>query len=98
MDQDSGGKPHVRLGNSPEPEDRVESVHVLVAIQPDGGEGIYGHVIDETMFNFATSDLAMKDLLERFIREQGSVEVCRRDGIKLEWRIYREVTEVEEVT
>jgi hypothetical protein len=98
MDQDSGGKPHINIGEDPDPDARVEEVHVLVATNPNGGEGIYGHKIGDNMYNFCTPELHMVDLLERFLREQGTVEVARREGIKLEWRTYQQVGESAEIT
>jgi hypothetical protein len=98
MDQDSGGKPHIHVGDPPDPDARVSEVYVLVAVQPDGGEGIYGHKIGDNMFNFVTAELMLKDLLEKFLREQGTVEVCRRDGLKLEWRTFTLTGEPEEIT
>lgn len=98
MNQDSGGNPHVNIGQDPDPDARVEEVYVLVATMADGGEGIYGHKIGDNMFNFVTSQVHMVDLLEKFIREKGTVEVCRREGVKLEWRTFRQVGESAEIT
>lgn len=86
MNQDSGGLPHVTVGRPPESEERVERVWVLVAIHPDGGEGVYGQKIGDLLQNFVVSNLELKDRLEEYIRERGSVEAARREGIVLEWR------------
>ena len=98
MNQDDGGSPHINVGTPPAPDDRVEKVFVLVARQPDGGEGVYGHKIGDNMYNFVTPDLGMKDMLETFLRERGTVEVCRREGIVLEWRTFEVVGESEVIT
>lgn len=87
MDQDSGGKPHVTIGAMPSPEDRVSDLWVLVCVMPDGGEGIYGQSVPGFgMMNFIAAAPDVKDAMEQFIREAGSVEVCRRQNRRLEWR------------
>lgn len=98
MNQEDGGSPHLMIGDLVPEDARVRQVYVLVATQPDGGEGIYAHRIGDHMFNFAVSELPLKEILERFIREKGSIEVCRREGIKLEWRTYFQVGAGEEIT
>lgn len=98
MDQDSGGKPHIAIGGMPEPEQRVDEVYVLVAITPEGGEGIYGHKISDSMYNFVTAELHMKDLLENYLREQGTIEVVRRKGMRLEWRVFHSLGQAEPIT
>lgn len=85
MNQDDGGKPHITLGKTPDPDQRIEEVWVLVATTPEGGEGIYGQKIEDHMFNFVAENLPMKDALEDYLRQKGSVEAARRSGIKLEW-------------
>lgn len=86
MNQDSGGKPHVTVGELPDKSDRVEELWILVAIMPDGGEGIYGQTVEGMMLNFIAQDPGTKDAMESFLRESGSVEVCRRQDRTLEWR------------
>lgn len=98
MNQDSGGQPHINVGEDPAPDARVEEVYVLVATTPEGGEGIYGHKIGNNMHNFVTPEVHMVDLLEKFLREKGTVEVCRREGVKLEWRTFQQVGESAEIT
>lgn len=89
MNQEDGGNPHVQLGENPNPEERVDSVWVLVATTSDGGEGIYGHLIGDHMTNFVTCDSVIKQMLEDHIHRVGAVEVLRRQGTKLEWREFK---------
>lgn len=98
MDQDSGGKPHINVGKPLDPEDRVELVYVLVATDRNGGEGIYGHKINDNMHNFVTQYVDIRDALEKYLRDHGTVEVCRREGIKLEWRTFTQIGEAVQIT
>jgi hypothetical protein len=86
MNQEDGGRPHVHIGKLPEPDEKVDSLWVLVAINPDGGEGVYGQLVGDFWVNFAVADDETKEVLEQHLRSAGSVEVCKRDGIRLEWR------------
>lgn len=85
MNQEDGGLPHITLGKPPEPGRRVEKVYVLVATTAEGGEGVYGQKVGDFMVNFVAEDVAMKDALEDYLRNRGSVAAARRSGIKLEW-------------
>lgn len=98
MNQDDGGVPHISVGKPPRPEQRVEQVWVLVAIHPDGGEGIYGQKIGDLLQSFVVSDLELKDMLEDYLRGKGSVAVARREGIVLEWRQMALVGEAVQIT
>lgn len=98
MNQEDGGLPIKTIGKPPEPSDRVEEIFVLVAVQPDGGEGIYGHLIVDHMVNFCVSREDLREVLERHIRSVGAIEVCRREGIRLEWRVYKQSGEPEVIT
>jgi hypothetical protein len=98
MNQEDGGLPHVTVGDKPDPDERVNSVWVLVAIDPNGGEGVYGQQIGGLLQNFVVSRPDMKDALEDYIRGRGSVEVCRREGIELEWREMKQDGEVVRIT
>lgn len=98
MDQDSGGKPHITIGETPESEDRVTDLWVLVCTMPDGGEGVYGQTVGTFMVNFIATDLATKDAMESYLREHGTVEVCRRQERTLEWRHTVLPSEGEEIT
>lgn len=86
MNNDSGGRPHISVSKPPEPETTLEEVFILIATHPNGGEGIYGHKIGENMHTFVAQDRGIKNQLEKFLRDRGSIEVCKRDGVKLEWR------------
>lgn len=86
MNQEDGGKPHITIGDTPEAEDRVTELWILVCIMPDGGEGVYGQTVGDFMVNFIATDLATKDAMETYLREAGTFEVCRRQDRKLEWR------------
>lgn len=98
MNGEDGGKPHVTLGERPDPDQKVDGVWVLVAVQPDGGEGIYGAKIGEFIRTFCVHDLDVKDGAEKYLRGVGSIEVCRREGVKLEWRRMESVGEPEVIT
>lgn len=98
MGADDFGKPHKSIGGMPPVDQRVESVWVLVAIGPDGGEGIYSQTIGKYMYNFVVDDAALKDQLEDHLREQGSIEIARREKIKLIWRRFGGAEEEVEIT
>ncbi len=88
MPGEDGGSPHINVGGDPDPEMVIDEVFILIATHPNGGEGIYGHSIADNMHWFVAQDRALKDELERFLRDRGAIEVCRRQGVKLEWRRY----------
>lgn len=98
MNGEDGGKPHITIGELPTPEERVNDIWVLVCVMPDGGEGIYGQTVGQYMVNFIATDAAMKDAMETFLRESGSVEVCRRQERRLQWRQANVVGEPEIIT
>lgn len=98
MNQEDGGLPHINIGQRPDPDVRIDEVFVLVATDPNGGEGIYGHLIGDHMVNFCVSAGDLKEMLERHIRSTGSIEMCRREGIGLEWRVYERSGEPEVIT
>lgn len=95
---EQGGRPHVTIGEPPKPDDRINKVYVLIGVTKNGGEGIYGHKIGDQMVSFVTDRPDLKELLERHIRDVGSIEVCRREGTRLEWRTFRDTEEIEVVT
>lgn len=85
MNQEDGGVPHLNIGGAPEPEEVIEEVFILIATHPNGGEGIYGHKIEGAVQMFVAQTPSLKDAMENFLRNRGSVEMCRREGVKLEW-------------
>jgi hypothetical protein len=95
---EEGGRPHVTIGQPPESDARVEKVYVLVGVTDNGGEGIYGHKIGDQMVSFVTDKPDLKELLERHIRDAGSIAVCRREGTRLEWRVFEVTDDVEVIT
>ena len=86
MGNDDFGIPHVSIGGLPPDGQTVDYVWVLVAVTPSGGEGVYSQTIGKYMYNFVVTEPAVKDRLEDHLREGGSIEVARRNGIKLIWR------------
>jgi hypothetical protein len=95
---EDGGRPHVTIGETPKPGETVDKVFVLVGVVKGGGEGIYGHKIGDQMVSFVTDKPDLKELLERHIRDVGSIEVCRREGTRLEWRVFEKTDEIEVIT
>ena len=85
MNQDSGGAPHITLGQPPPAGQRIGALWVLVATMPNGGEGIYGQKIGDFMFNVVAETLELRDAIEQYLRQRGSVQTARREGITLEW-------------
>jgi hypothetical protein len=96
---EEGGSPHVAVGAPPDPDQKIGGVWVLVVIHPDGGEGIYGQVIDgprgPMMVNFVFPEDYLKERFEELLREQGTLEVMRRDGKRAEWRYFDTIAEVD---
>lgn len=86
MNHEDGGKPHITIGELPGVDERVDDLWILVCVMPDGGEGVYGQTVGTYMVNFIATDVAMKDAMEKFLRESGTIEVCRRQRRRLEWR------------
>lgn len=82
---EDGGLPHIRIGVPPAPDSRITDLYVLVATNENGGEGIYGASVGNYMVNFVAESVQVRDAMEDFLRGHGSIEVCRREGIKLEW-------------
>lgn len=98
MGNDDIGIPHVSIGDLPPDDQSVDYVWVLVTVTPAGGEGIYSQTIGKYMYNFVVTEPAIKDRLEDHLRDRGSIELARRDGIKLVWRRFGGVEEEVEIT
>ena len=77
---------HLLVGQPPEPGAVVSECWALVAVHPNGGEGVYGHKVNGAMQQFVAWTPAMKDTMETFLRTRGVVEHAREEGIILEWR------------
>lgn len=96
---DDYGVPHVHLDDAvdslgaPEPDEKVDDLWCLVAVHPGGGEGIYGQNMPAQvdgvvlMVQFIGGE-SMKQVFDQMLVDQGTWEVARRDGIRLEWRHY----------
>lgn len=91
MPGDDYGNPHIDVSadHPPTGGEPITEVFVLVATHEDGSEAIYGQVIGPTMTNFVTGDEARKQMLDSLLLQQGTYEVCKRLGKKLEWRTYK---------
>jgi hypothetical protein len=86
MPGDDFGKAHVTIGGEPPADQRITDCWVLVAVMESGAEGVYSQTIGKHLHNFVATEPGMKDVLEDYLRERGSIEVARREGIRLEWR------------
>jgi hypothetical protein len=95
---DDFGTPHKSIGGLPPDDQTIDYVWVLIAVTKAGGEGVYSQTIGKYMYNFVVTDAPTKDQLEDHLREMGSIEVSRREGIKLVWRRLGSVEEEIEIT
>lgn len=86
MPSDDLGVPHIAIGAEPPDDQRIQSAWVLVAVTSTGGEGVYSQTVGKYMYNFIATEPEMKDTLEDYLRARGSIEVARKQGIRLEWR------------
>jgi hypothetical protein len=98
MPDDDLGLPHLSMGSEPPDDQRIEDAWILVAVTEAGGEGIYSQTIGKFLYNFVATEPGMKDALETYLRDRGSIEVARRMGIRLEWRPFAQDGEPVEIT
>ena len=98
MGNDDLGVPHISLGEEPPDDQRINSAWVLVAITQSGGEGVYSQTVGRFLYNFIATEPGMKDTLEDYLRERGSIEIARQKGIRLEWRYFEFAGRAEEIT
>jgi hypothetical protein len=70
----------------PDPDQRINDAWVLVAIMPDGAEGVFSRTVGKYILNFVATEARTKDQLEDFLRDNGVIRDCRRMEITLEWR------------
>lgn len=70
----------------PDPDQRINDAWVLVAIMPNGAEGVFSRSIGRYILNFVATEAATKDQLEDFLRDNGVIRGCEEQGIGLEWR------------
>lgn len=104
---DDYGTKHIFLDESmgvpdPKPEDeaRVEQLWVLVAVHDNEGEGIFGETVEgplgiPMLIQFISSFESMKERFDEKLRQDGTAEVAKRDGVRLEWRRFSATGEVE---
>lgn len=97
---EEGGVPHMTLGDPPEPEQRINHIWALIAVEEDGGEGIYGSSFGQLPVPVpaVTNSDGVKDAMEDHLRHRGSVQVSKRNKTRLEWRKFEWHGERQEIT
>lgn len=88
---ENGGDIHVDLSHAESlPSEPIDGVYVLVVEhEKTGGESIYGQVLGNLMVNFVTESDERRQQLDALLLRQGTYEVAKRLGKRLEWRVYR---------
>lgn len=87
---ESGGNPAVDHSHDQDlPEQRIKDVHVLVVENENGGESIYGQMLDGVFCNFVCEDIERRKLLNIILKNQGTFQVAEQLGKRMFWRVYR---------
>lgn len=89
---------HQLVGQPPQPGAEVNECWALIATHPNGGEGVYGHKVGSGWQQFVAWTPAMKDTMESFLRNRGTINNAREEGVKLEWRPFIVTNGSEEIT